>query len=919
MHIITSSKIFNLILLLFFSIILNAFSIADDLFNDKVLPILENNCFKCHGANKKKSGLRIDLRQHLLKGGDSGLPTIIPGDWSKSYLMEVVTHKDKEMAMPPKGEKLSDQNIEILKQWVNSGAFWPGQMDQIDDNEIQLWSFKPIQRKEVPSGNFSDPNSNPIDFFLRLKQKENKLKINGPADQRTLIKRASIILTGLMPSAEEVSDFIDKSSEDPNLAYTNLLNRLLESPHFGERWAQHWLDSIRWAESNGSESNLYRKNSWIYRDYVIDALNNDVPYNIFIRDQIAGDQYGAGEATGFLVSGPHVPAATIGQEPSAIRQARADRVDEIMQTVGASIMGVTVSCARCHNHKFDPVSIKDYYAMSAVFQGVEFGGRVPELKYDHPKKIKLEEINNDITEQRIKLMNGVGYWEENWGGYTEMHFEETVTNSIRIDFDWSSISIDELEVFGPDNKTNFALSKNGVTLKSDDRMTQPRGELFKVNDGEYGTQTWRSKSHNKSKPWLEIDFNKNVNVNRIRFSKNREYYFETDFITQVTNDKFPTFKVSTLLKDGTWKQIASSNKYRGVINDNPNLLKASESLRGSIKLLTENGHNHSFIGRFIDPSPTYVLLRGSPENPRNLVEPSGFEIINGDLKINSESPEYERRKAFAKWLTSSDHPLTSRVMVNRIWYHVFGTGIVSTTSDFGNAGAKPSNPELLDWLAAEFISPEDTNIKAWSIKEMIRLMMTTEAFKRSSTPNKMNSEIDANSSFLWRYVPKRVTAEVIRDGILLSSGKLDRRVGGQSYRIHNVKKTYAQWEVLDNYSKDTWRRMIYQERMRRVDDNMFSVFDFPDCGQIRAQRSISTTPLQALNLMNSKFVVRQSELIAQRAIKEAGPSDNEIIKRIFQLILSRNPEADELSYCVNLNPKIVARSLINSNEFAFLP
>ena len=442
-----------------------------------------------------------------------------------------------------------------------------------------------------------------------------------------------------------------------------------------------------------------------------------------------------------------------------------------------------------------------------------------------------------------------------------MHFEETVTNSIRIDFDWSSISIDELEVFGPDNKTNFALSKNGVTLKSDDRMTQPRGELFKVNDGEYGTQTWRSKSNNKSKPWLEIDFNKSVNVNKIRFSKNREYYFETDFITQVTNDKFPTFKLSALLKDGSWKQIASSNKYRVIINNNPNLLKASESLSGSIKQLTENGHNHSFIGRFIDPSPTYVLLRGSPENPRNLVEPSGFEIINGDLKINSESPEYERRKAFAKWLTSSDHPLTARVMVNRIWYHIFGTGIVPTTSDFGNAGAKPSHPDLLDWLAAEFISPKDTNIKAWSIKEMIRLMMTTQAFKRSSAPNIMNFKIDANSSFLWRYVPKRVTAEVIRDGILLSSGKLDKRVGGQSYRIHNVKKTYAQWEVLDNYSKETWRRMIYQERMRRVDDNMFSVFDFPDCGQIRAQRSISTTPLQALNLMNSDFVIQQLSLI----------------------------------------------------------
>jgi hypothetical protein len=261
-------------------------------------------------------------------------------------------------------------------------------------------------------------------------------------------------------------------------------------------------------------------------------------------------------------------------------------------------------------------------------------------------------------------------------------------------------------------------------------------------------------------------------------------------------------------------------------------------------------------------------------------------------------------------------------MVNRIWHHVFGTGIVATTGDFGKAGAAPSHPKLLEWLAAEFIEPSG-NADAWSMQNMIRMMVMSKAFRQASLPNSKGIERDANARLLWRYPPKRVEAEVIRDAILLASGKLDQSIGGRSYRIHNEKKTYAQWEVVDNHGPHTWRRMLYQERMRRVDDQIFTAFDFPDCGQVRAKRPVSTTPLQALNLLNSPFVLEQTRLIAARALEETNGDQSDAIIRCFQLILGRPPDETELAVCVQLTREqdlaIVCRALINSNEFAFLP
>jgi cytochrome c553 len=360
-------------------------------FEDEVLPILEDYCIDCHGPDKQKSGFRVDRRANLLKGGDTGMAAILPGKPEKSYMIEVLKSNDPEISMPPKGGPLFEDEIEILEKWISEGANWPGQMEDKIEEGTDHWAFQAIERPKVPG-----KDSNPIDAFIDSRLNEEGIPKNNAADPLTLIRRASVVLTGLPPEPSRVAEFVSAFQKDNESAYFNLVNELLASPHFGERWAQHWLDVIRWAETNGSESNLYRKLAWVYRDYVIRSFNKDLPYDEFISQQLAGDGMGVGEALGFLVAGPHVPAATVGQEPSAIRQARADRMDEIMQTVGASMLGVTMSCARCHNHKFDPISIQDYYSMTAVFQDIEFGSRFPEFSKDHPRKIQAKEFWKEL-------------------------------------------------------------------------------------------------------------------------------------------------------------------------------------------------------------------------------------------------------------------------------------------------------------------------------------------------------------------------------------------------------------------------------------------------------------------------------------------------------------------------------------------
>lgn len=899
-------------------------------FERDISPILEERCWGCHGADDQESGLRLDQRPRLLRGGDSGLATVVPGEPEKSYLIEVVNHVDEEMAMPPDEDKLPASQIDLLTRWIKQGANWPGQMDAVLDESSDHWAFQPVVRPEVPSEPTAQAAGlSPVDAFLLKRLASDGLTYSPAADPRSLIRRAAIVLTGIAPTPEETSAFVAASRLDSAAAYSELVDRLLASPHFGERWAQHWLDVIRWAETNGSEANLYRKNAWIYRDYVVRAFNEDLPYDQFVREQIAGDSLGAGEATGFLVAGPHVPAATVGREPTAIRQARADRLDEIMQTVGASMMGVTIGCARCHNHKFDPITITDYYAMTGVFQDVEFGGRSPEFSADHPRKQRGSELWKTIATQR-KLLREFGGWEEDWGAFRELHFKPITTKAIRVRFKMKNIGLDELEVFGPvERGKNLAHARHGTKVSGFPELgLDGRNPIDRVNDGEFGTMTWRASAgkNSEEQPYVQFNFSQPESIERLRLSNNREYFYDTDYLDKEPNLPRYEFDMDVLDENGEWKPWVGTWFVNKKLNEqHPERKAALAQVQKAIDTLAEEGPRPSFVGRFVPPVPTYVLHRGSPEDPRDEVAAAGPAVFDGQLGLAKDAPGANRRAEFANWLSSAENPLTARVMVNRIWHHVFGSGIVPTTSDFGKAGAAATHPELLDWLAAEFVQPthNSSTSKPWSTKSMIRLLVMSQAFRQGSSPNDAGIGKDAGSALLWRFPPKRVEAEVIRDSILQASGNLDRTIGGRSYRIHNEKKTYAQWEVVKNYGPNTWRRMLYQERMRRVDDQMFTAFDFPDCGQVRAKRPVSTTPLQALNLMNSDFVQAQSQLIADRAKAETNGETKETIVRCFELLLTRSPAPDELADCIELakatDVSLVCRTLMNTNEFAFLP
>jgi hypothetical protein len=887
-------------------------------FHRDIEPLFKDRCLDCHGPDKQKSELRLDRRVSLLRGGDLGVAALVPGDPGKSFMIEAIKGVDPDMLMPPKGKPLTKDQVALIEQWVAEGAEWPGQMDAEVELRSDFWSLQPVRRPGVPHVASA---RNEVDAFLLEKLVEKNLTFNPPADPRSLIRRTAILLTGLPPVPERIQAFVAEYQADPDKAFHALVEELLASPHFGERWAQHWLDVIRWAETNGSEANLYRKNAWVFRDYVVRAFNQDTPYDRFVREQLAGDQLGMGEATGFLVSGPHVPAATVGAEPSAIRQARADRMDEIMQTVGASMLGMSVGCARCHNHKFDPISIKDYYALTAVFQGVEFGGRYPEYAKEHPLRQRADALWRDMARDRAYLRKTARQWNEDWGGFRELHFTPFRAKVVRMHFVGGWGRLDELEIMGPAQagNENYALDAEGTRVTEGDNVGQGRAPLANINDGYYGTMGYQVKAvkGSRQKPWVRFEFPEVKEIGRVRISSNREYFNDTDYLDKKAKVNFGDYQIEIQGPDGRWKAMAGTRQSRKQVEQDPERQAAFKGIAETIARLVEEGPRPSFVGRLIKPKVTHVLHRGSPEDPRDEVNPAGFAILGGDLALDGKANGRVRRLRFAEWLTRPEHPLTARVMVNRIWHHVFGNGLVSTTADFGKAGAPPSHPELLDWLVADWLDAETGT--PWSMKKLIRHLVTTEAFRQSSRPREDGLAADSGARLLWRFPPRRVEAEVLRDGILQASGKLDPRIGGRSFRIHNVKKTYAQWEVVDNHGPETWRRMLYQERMRRVDDRIFTAFDFPDCGQVRAKRPVSTTPLQALNLMNSPFAMNQAGYIAERARREAGQGGEAAVIRAYALLLGREPDADELVATTGIDLKLVCRSIINANEFAFLP
>jgi len=890
-------------------------------FPKEVLPVLERRCFDCHGPEKQKSGLRVDSRTALLKGGDFGA-AIIPGDAAGSHLIEVIVSTDDDVKMPPKGERLSIAEIEALKKWIAQGAIWPGQMDAVAEEKATSahWSLQPLAKNIEPAS---------LDILLGTAAAPE-------ADPRTLIRRVTLDLTGLPPTPEEVEAFVATSDQSdptyPSDPYLAVVERLLNSPHYGERWAQHWLDVIRYADTRGYEYNSLRENTWPFRDWVIDAMNRDLPYDQFLFQQIAGDTVGVDPATGFLVTAPLPTPPEIGQEPSAIKAARFNALDEIIQNVGASMLGLTVGCARCHNHKFDPIPSRDYYQMLSVFSGVQYESRPWRTDDQKQRIVALQKTETRLAELQRELSR-FPHWRETGAGQYSDHFTPVRAKFVRLtvlatDEVNNGPAFDEIEIW---SVSHDGIPSQPVSLKSKGAKVTTSGAARQLgsndeflNDRQTGKKSlWVAAK--RPPVWIEFQLRDAYDIERITWSRDLEL-FRQDPNRHKT--RLPTaWRIEVAEKPGEWRTLVHESRANGLdvtaMNKRRYLEEEMEMLTASLQTLRTGPE--VFAGKFTEPELIHVLMRGDPQQPRDPVGPGGLSVLDG-FQLPADAPETERRAAFAKWLTHEAAPLTARVAVNRLWHHHFGTGIVSTPSDFGLVGARPTHPELLDWLATQFIAD------GWSLKKTHQRIVMSAAYRQRSGGVMENRSDEGHlsktpslqhSTTPFTRTPRRLDAEAIRDSMLAISGQLDRTMGGEGVNLFTRKGQFDQWKPKPVPPNGANRRMIYHTRIRGADDGMFKTFDLPECGQVKDKRSDSTTPLQALNLLNGPFTLDQSTALSQRICKESGADLSTQITSSFHLVLARPPVASELNSCLAIarseGLETVCRALFNSNEFLFLP
>ncbi len=888
-----------------------------------VRPIFETHCYECHGEKKQKSGLRLDIKSEAFKGGDNHAPDIVAKNAKDSPLIHFITTDDEDELMPPKG-KLSAAEIATLTAWIKEGAAWPDGVDlaKLEDRRDH-WSFKRITK----------PTRDSIDAFIDAKLRDHGLTKSPEADPMIWLRRVTFDLTGLPPTPEEVTAFL----KSPDHAAS--VDRLLASPRYGERWAQHWLDVVRYADTHGFEVNTERPNAWPYRDYVIHAFNNDTPYDRFIKEQFVGDAMGQDAATGFLVTASVLLPGQIGKDDASKRLARQDSIDEIVVNIGQTFLGLSIGCARCHDHKFDPITAKDYYAMQAFVAGVEYGDRdlrTPEAEAARAEarqlKSRLAEIDKALARFVPLVKSGT---ERPMINARENSDRFAPTQAKRVRFIIKATNslepcIDEIEVFNTSGE-NVALATAGTQRKSGgDIGVAERHELRFINDGRYGNgRSWMAKENGKG--WVELEFKQEQTIERIVWGRDREGKFTDrlaiDYQIEVTDSAGRSLTVADASDrrkfDPTDKKEAKPN-LSGLSPDETKraklLIQEKASLDSKVKA-AENAQK-VFAGTFRTPDDIHLLNRGDPEQPKEPVMPAVLSAL-GDLKLPKESTEQQRRKALAEWIANPQNPLTARVMVNRIWQGHFGTGLVPTPSDFGRMGMKSSHPELLDWLAAEFIR------SGWSVKHMHRLMVLSAAYRQSGfglsrkDAAKAATTLDAEIRLLWRFPSRRLEAESIRDSMLAVSGQLNLQMHGRGFNFFDQRGGLSGFDPIESFTPDNQRRMIYAHKVRREPETVFGAFDCPDAGQSTAIRRASTTPIQALNLFNSRFTLAQSEAFASRVKEEMGDDIADQITRAYLLALSREPTAEELRDTLPAVQKngltVLCRALFNSNEFLFLP
>jgi hypothetical protein len=665
------------------------------------------------------------------------------------------------------------------------------------EHKTNHWSFQPVTRTEAPQlpRPLEAAVRNDIDRFILARLATNGLTISPEAERRTLIRRVYFDLAGLPPSPEEVNAFVADTDAS---AYENLVERLLNSPRYGERWARHWLDIVRFAESHGFEMNQPRANAWPYRDYVIRAFNEDKPYDQFIIEQLAGDAFGVEEATGFLVGGPLDQVKS--PDPVLTANQRADELHDMVSTVGSTFLGLTVGCARCHHHKFDPIPQTDYYAIKAALEGVQHGERPMKMRDAKERARELAERTTELrtVESQLDVLEPLATYPPDTN---QLRIPVSARRNVerfaavrakRVRFTVSATTdiepcIDELEVYtaGP-TSTNIALAALGT--KAAASSVFPNSDIHRlehINDGRHGNgRSWIS--NERGKGWVELEFPQTVVVDRIVWGRDLEQKYRDRLATN--------YRIEVCLDTNDWKVVASSadrraykaGKEADVIYTSPAQRELAERRKALEKRVRELAAVPAvYAGRFETPKPTRRFYRGDPMQPREEIPPGALTRIAQGSNAQFPSNERERRLALANWIASPQNPLTARVMVNRLWHYHFGRGLVETPSDLGINGARPSHPELLDWLAIEFIT------RGWSIKAMHRLIVTSAAYRQSSANNDTARAADADARLLWRYPPRRLEAEAIRDAMLAVSGRLNLKMGGPGFDLFEPNNNYV--------------------------------------------------------------------------------------------------------------------------------
>ena len=855
--------------------IANAQSPVEKLFAERCLP--------CHGGASTQSGFNVSTRETLLRGGKQGA-ALVTGKAEESRLYQFVSTGK----MPP-GKKLAAEEIDLIAAWIRQGAPFDRARKE------QWWAFRTPAKPQTPAVGFE----NPIDAFVSAKLRDKGLDFNPPADRRSLARRVSFDLTGLPPTPEQISE-----------PYENAVERLLDSPRYGERWGRHWLDVVRFGETDGGEHNIERKYAWPFRDYVIDAFNRDKPYDQFVREQIAGDLIAPTDptmvaATGFLVSGPwDSVSAKLNKDGTMRMIQRMDELDDMVTTTAASFLGLTVNCARCHDHKFDPIPTRDYYRMAAAFNTAGFGDREVSTAAQRadkemlagPIRKELEPVRKELAALEDPVRAKLLY------AKLEAFDRETVKAIRRIPLN-PIYNRNSFATVDPSECRMTFTGQNGDGKPLIDKLELlPSGESF---------GPWEGAAKASLDSPQTLTFTAHSPFDAIRWSSDRA--------TGSTRGSPNVYKLEC-----GGRQIASTLDHIGrneaavpevseeelnvLLPSRPALVAQRNAIQARLNALPALPMLHAATP--LPPSKSYLLERGSVLKPAAEVTPGGLTAVT------QLTPDLEDRASLANWVANPSNPLTARVIVNRVWYYHFGTGIVNTPSDFGFNGDRPSHPELLDYLATSFIE------HGWSIKWLHRLILASSTYRQSSAMNAKAHAIDAGNRLYWRMPIKRMDAETTRDTLLAVTGNLNLTMGGPPFRLQQKEKTNYIYRTLDNDGPEVWRRAVYRFVVRGGERTMLDSFDCPDPSVATPQRSVSNTPVQALTLFNNGFVLRQADLLA-RQLSRDNPSTPAQVETAYRILFGRNPSAKELRLAAEfLSSQPLSaymRVLLNSNEFAYVP